>query len=236
LNPALNDMITQDSNNDGYLDLSFMLTFDPFDQTHLGGGALRVDEGLCLASDQTNCIPDPNATNQVTSTYTSQTSGQCMTYDPAHIGPHPWPNGVNNFPNNVNAPCFSSGETSFTIQLEFDGQAIVIPLQRARVGGTWQGNPATGITSGQLRGFLSQAQADSINFAIASPIGAVTVVLGTDLMPDRGSANGCNSRTHCKGPDGRDLIQPGASPSTTNCGWWFYLNYTGIWAANATGF
>jgi hypothetical protein len=236
LNPALHTLITEDGNDDGYIDLSFMLTFDPLSQGHLAGGELRVDEGLCNVDDPTTCVPDPSAANQVVTTYTSQTSGQCLTYDPAHIGPHPWPNGVNNFPNVVHAPCFVSASTTFTILLEFDGAAIVMPLEDTRIAGTWQGDPATTIVSGQMQGFLSQAAADNITFGIASPIGTITVNVGQDLLPDRGTANGCNSRSHCKGPDGRDLRTPGAAPSTTNCGWWFYFNYSGAWAPNASGF
>jgi hypothetical protein len=266
LNPALNELVTQDGDGDGYLDLSFMLVFDPHTQVNGGGGNMTATEGLCLESDQTNCVPDPDAQNTTTTTYTSQTTGTCLapiagttrsstsTYSPADYIT----------PNSPTAPCFVSGNTTFTLTLEFElsGQTemIQVAMQQSQIAGRWAGDPATSISNGLLRGFLRMQDADQQSLTIDVPnVGLVNINLGRDLLPDNGNAHGCaiartfptggtgGSNTHAVGRhldrfcdinpgDWRDLLNPGSGASYQNCGWWFYINYTGIWAANASGF
>jgi hypothetical protein len=267
LNPALNDLVTLDGDADGYLDLSFMLVFQPHVQTAGGGGTMTATEGLCLEADQTNCVPDPDAANTTNSTYTSQTTGTCLapvtgtlrsstsTFSPA---------GYIN-PNTPTGACFVSAPTTFTLSLEFSlgdtTELLTVNMQQAQIGGQWVGNPATAISNGLLRGFLRMQDADQQNLNIdVDLVGLVNINLGRDLLPDSGNAHGCGgvarsfptggtggSNAHALGNhlqsgcgtnpgDWRDLLNPGGGANYQNCGWWFYINYTGIWAANATGF
>jgi hypothetical protein len=269
LNPALSGLVTTDGNGDGYLDLSFMLVFEPHNQANGGGGNITVTEGLCLASDQTNCEPDPDSLNTDTTTYASQTSGTCLGPIPGTLGP--WATGAPNGtwqtpqpiipPNQPSGACFVSAATTFSINLEFelDGQieSLSVPLLDARIAGQWVNDPATSISNGLVRGFLTMQEADQQHLTLTvAVIGAINVNLGRDLLPDNAAstgsaagAHGCGNVTrafptggtagrnaHCKGGDTRDLRNSGSGASYQNCGWWFYINYTGIWASNASGF
>jgi hypothetical protein len=260
LNPALNALVTEDGNGDGYLDLSFMIVSDPHVQTHQGRGTGTVTEGLCLAADQTDCIPDPAAVNTVTTDYTSLTSGTCLTALPGTTGPVL----AQVAPNTVTAPCFVSDSTVFTISLEFDGQTFAIPLSDVRLAGRWVGDPATAISNGLLRGFLPMETADQLNITLnISLVGDVVINLGKHILPDHtgggAGAHGCGNVNRTHGPafgtnahvyetnptstscpssagDARDLLNTGGAATYTNCGWYFHINWTGIWAENATGF
>jgi hypothetical protein len=254
LNPALNDLITLDSDADGYIDLSFMLVYDPLDQTDGGGGLLTVTEGLCDVTDPTTCVPDPAASNTETTSYSTQAAGTCMSPITGTLGPRPYPDGITVEPNSPSGSCFVSDPTQFTITLEFelDGsvETVSIPMQQAQLAGEWGGDPATSITNGLLRGFLTMQEGDQQNFTFnIDLIGDVNFNLGRDLLPDGGNAHGCGgvartfptggtsgSNAHCAGGDSRDLRDGGSGASYTNCGWWFYINYTGAWASNASGF
>jgi hypothetical protein len=168
-------------------------------------------------------------------------------------------------PNTVSGACFVSGPTVFALTLEFElgGQTelIQISMQQSQIAGQWVGNPATSISNGLLRGFLRMQDADQQSLTInVDLVGNVNINLGRDLLPDSGSAHGCGgvarsfpaggtggSNAHALGThlqngcgtnpgDWRDLLNTGSGASYQNCGWWFYINYTGIWAANASGF
>jgi hypothetical protein len=273
INPAFNDLVTTDGNDDGYLDLSFMLVFEPHNQANGGGGDITATEGLCLETDQTNCVPDPDATNTSTTTYTSQTSGTCLGPIAGTLGP--WAQGAPNGhwtvwqpiipPNEPSGACFVSAATTFTIRLDFglhgeafgsDVDSLQVPLIDARIAGEWAIDPATSISNGLVRGFLTMQEADQQHLTLTVDLlGAVNLNLGRDLLPDNSAsvsssgAHGCGwvarsfptggtagRNTHCKGGDTRDLHEPGSPASYTNCGWWFYFNFTGTFVENAEGF
>ena len=83
-------------------------------------------------------------------------------------------------------------------------------LQDVQVGATYSGNPATGMSNGVLRGFISETDANNVVLPADMPI------IGGDplsvLLP--GGA-GC-----CAGHDARDYGLDG-----TTLGWWFYFNF-----------
>jgi hypothetical protein len=257
INPAINDLVTADGTGDGFLDLSFMLAFDGG-----GSGALVVTEGLCDAADPTSCAPDPGAQNVVSTTYASQASGTCLEATAGAVGPL-----TEVAPNAPAGSCFVSAPSTLVLPLVVgagDGETVEqidVPLQGAQVAGQWQGDPATGITNGLLKGFLSMQDADQIDFDVEIDlVGTVNINLGRDLLPDNGNAHGCGAisrtfpaggtdgsnehalgehlETSCAGDpgDSRDLFDPAAPASYTNCGWWFHVNWSGHWASNASGF
>jgi hypothetical protein len=254
LNPALDDLISQDGTGDGYIDLSFVLVYELLDQTDGGGGLLTVTEGLCDEADPTTCVPDPDASNTETTTYSSQTSGECLSAIPGTLGPRPYPDGITIEPNDPSGDCFVSDAMQVTISVAFEmggtAEQVNIPMQEAQVAGEWQGDPATSITNGLLRGFLSMQDADQENITLdIEMVGEVNINLGRDLLPDDGTAHACHevsrafppeettgSNEHCEGGDARDLQNPDGGASYTNCGWWFYINWTGDWITNASGF
>ncbi|MFW6051398.1 MAG: hypothetical protein ACODAU_09500, partial [Myxococcota bacterium] len=243
INPELNNLISNDDDGDGYLDLSFMLAFDPLDQTDAGGGMLTVTEGLC--TDPTTCEPDPDSTNTSTSSYTTQASGTCLDAI----------SGTTDFtPNSVTGSCFVSDPTTFTLSLDFDlmgeTHTINVVLEEAQVAGEWVDDPATDIATGLIRGFLPMQTADQEDLTVnVDLVGDVNMNLGRDLIPDGGGNHGCDgvsrsfpsggsdgANAHCEGGDMRDLRDSGSGASYTNCGWWFYIDYTAEWVENATGF
>jgi hypothetical protein len=212
INQLLQDSIQCDgdcastADNDGFLDLSFVLRFRPFVQTDGFVGVLDVRDADCTAPlATTSCAPAANGLVQ-TGTYTNAATGTCLapvsgttgstnptrTYSPA-IG-------------SATGPCFSSGPV--TLSVAFDG--ITIPLQDARVGASYVGNPATSMSNGLLRGFLSEADADSILLPAS-----IQVVGGQPLsVLLRGGTNNCSPGSDKDvGPDGATI------------GWWFYFNF-----------
>jgi hypothetical protein len=223
-----------------------------------------VTEGLCNADDPTTCVPDPDASNTSSTTYTSQTSGTCLGPITGTLGSTAGAFAGAIAPNSPSGTCFVSMPTTFTLSLEFELSGTVeqlnVDLQSAQIAGQWSGDPATAITTGLLRGFLRMQDADQQNLTInVDNVGDVNINLGRDILPDGGNAHGCGgvartfpggitagNNTHQTGVhrqascsnagDARDLFNPGAGASYQNCGWWFYVNYTGVWASNASGF
>jgi hypothetical protein len=262
INPAIDRGISEDNSGDGFLDLAFLLVFDAHDQQDAGGGALALSTGACDASGPTTCSAGGAPTALANGTYINHGQEDCLGVIPGTLGPL-----AQVAPEAPSGPCFVSEPMSFELILDLDlgGDArepLVLLLQGAQVAGQWEGDPATGIAKGLLRGFLSMQAADlhSLTFTVDDPgFEQITVNLGRDLLPDGGNAHGCagvsrafpdgltaGSNVHRVGQnalatcsdagDSRDLLNPDAGPSYDNCGWWFYFNFTGTWVENATGF
>jgi hypothetical protein len=251
LNPDLEAWITEDNRGDCFLDLSYLLAFEPEVQVDGGGGALAVTEGLCSPADPDRCREDPEAVANGVTSYTSRASGECLSAIPDTLGPRPYPDGITIEPHSPSGNCFVSDATELTIRLPFPlhedfalwyepQREFHVPLQEVRMAGVWQGDEATGVSQGLLRGFVTMRDADQAHVdATLEFIGAFSFNLGRDLLPDGGDAHGCGSvdrtfpggdttgqNTHCAGGDARDLLDPDAPASYDNCGWWLYLNWT----------
>ncbi len=191
---------TSDTNPaDGFLDSSDLLLFRPLAQD---GSPQRVESqaGQCTAPVAgTQCAPLPGSTT-APFYYAAFTTGTCLAALPGTIGSPPYSPAIAN----VAAPCFVTAQRTII----FENGGATIPLIGARIAGTWQGAPATGISSGLLRGFLRQSDADQIT--IPNPTGGPPIVLSS-LLP--GGTGNCSTR------DDRDIVN--GEP-----GWWFYFNYS----------
>jgi|CXWL01.1.fsa_nt_gi hypothetical protein len=191
--------ITTDGNGDTYLDASYLLEFRPFDALAVG---LRLDvaNGLCTAPVAgTSCAPDP-ASVPTSTVYSGVAVGSCLaplagsTYGP--YSPDPAAPA---------APCFVSTGRNLT----FTSGGLPLPLVDFQVAAVLVGNPVTGMTTGLMRGFLSEASAATVLLPASLPLVGgqpLTVVLP-------GGAGSCASH------DDRDTYH-GVS------GWWFYFDFT----------
>lgn len=214
VNALITQAVNQDQDDppDGYLDLSVLLVFRPLQQA-MPAGTVDLQFGAdCTApAAGTSCTPG-DATIQPVS-YTNQSSGTCLGPLAGTTG------GYAPAVPSSNAPCFGSAEINIT----FDISGIEIPLQGGRFGATYVGNPATSLSSGLIRGFLSETAAEN-------------VILPADLPPPFG---GAQLSTMLPGGTGNCKTVPPRGPCTTLCrddrdtgpggevGWYFYLGYTG---------
>lgn len=200
VNDEIQAGIEQDRDDppDGLLDLSAVIVFRPLDQTSASNG-MQIYFAECTAPlASTSCTPGTAA--PVVATAANMQSGTCLTpvagTTTAMYSPDPaMPAG----------PCFVSDGQSVTI----DVAGIPIMLRDARVAATYSGNPATGMTSGLMIGFLTEADADAATLPADLPlIGGMPFSL---VLP--GGTGNC--------ADHSDLDDNNGTP-----GWWFYLDFT----------
>lgn len=213
--------------DDGLLDVSFVLLFDPLDQANGGTGSVTVLEADCTAPmSSTTCSPSAGGLSQ-SGTYSTDTANTCLDvlpnttrpYSPAITTPAP--------------ACFATDSISLTI--DFSG--ISIPLEAVEAGATYVGNPATDLSNGLLRGFLSEAAADAI--VIPDTIAVVGGRPLSSLLPGGdppASGTACNGNADCM--NGERCVSGACSyencaghsdldvgPDGTTPGWWFYFNF-----------
>ncbi len=198
LNGSLAEAITTDGDGDGFLDLSLLHLFRPFDTL---AEDLRFDQagGLCTAPiDGTVCDQDPVATPQVGS-YDGLADGTCLApldgttsgYSPAIVEPA--------------APCFVTAPQTVVLDLE----GLTVPLTDTQLAASWVGDPVTHLGDGLMRGFLSEEDADNLLLPPELPVVGGQPL--SSLLP-----GGTGS---CAAGDDRDVHQG-------TVGWWFYLNDT----------
>jgi len=199
-NSQLATAITADGDSDGFLDLSLMLLGRPFSPTAVD---VRMDtaSGQCAApSPPTTCARDAADIPQ-THNYNSQASGLCLDvvpgttsgYSPAVTAPA--------------AACFVTDARSLGLATS----GIGLPLLAVQAAATFQGNPATSMSPGLLRGFLTEAAANAILLPANIPI--VGGQPFSILLP--------GGQGSCANHDGRDTFE-------TQSGWWFYFNYEAV--------
>jgi hypothetical protein len=207
-NGQIESAITGDSEPDGFLDSSFLLEFRPFDAA---ANDLRLDigSGLCTAPMAgTSCAPDPGGLPQ-TAAYEGVAAGPCLAaIAGTTYGPYA-PEVAS-----VAAPCFVSTPR----RIVFDLNGVSLPLTDLQVAADWTAVPVTGLATGLMRGFLSEAEAATVLLPATLPIvGGQPISV---LLP--GGANNCAAH------DDRDTWN-GAS------GWWFYLDFPAdavVWTGN----
>ncbi|HEU5055256.1 MAG TPA: hypothetical protein VFU21_01970, partial [Kofleriaceae bacterium] len=185
-------------NPDGLLDLSGLAVFRPLDQS-----ADDVTMDVLLGADCTAPIESTSCTkgdaSEIRATGSNHADTPCDVvladttngdYDPA-VAPAP-------------APC--SAVDAAAGVLEFG------PFQLSEVAGaaTYDGDPATRLTNGVLRGFLSEAHADATTVD-APLVGEVPL---SSLLP--------GGTDNCAEHDDRDEDSGGAA------GWYVYLSFTAV--------
>ena len=199
LNTSQQSALQDDSDQDGFLDASFVLRLLPLDQSD---GAMEESDlafgpscyapatsGICIAGGSTTFV----------TTYISQTSGTCLA---PIAGTTRATYGALNSPG---APCFATAATTVNVSLS----GIPLALHDTRVAATYSATPATNLTSGLLFGFVTQADADATILSASLP-----VIGGKPLSAVlAGGTNAC----------------PAFSDMDTNnavAGWWFYFDFT----------
>lgn len=198
INGELEKNLTTDENEDGYLDISPVNLFDPFDQTASTMPA-QVDLGArCVAPPQpVACAP---GSTPIATTVTNASAGSCLdvlagtttaSYTPEVTIP--------------TAPCFVSDEADLTLSLA----GIPMTLRGASVAATFVGDPPTAEANGLIRGFISEADAD------ATIIPASYALVGGKPLSKLFPGGKDNPSSH----DDRD-VREGVT------GWWVYLNFT----------
>jgi hypothetical protein len=195
INTRMQEAVTGDTDMDGYLDLSYVLDFQPLDQS-AQDNLLRVGNAACTApAASSRCLPvaagaDTIATLSDSSTCLATIAGTVRGYTPAITLP--------------TAPCFASASGTFMIDLA----GIPVVFTDAQVAATFDANPAHQLKNGLLRGFLPEADA---NATIVPD--SYAVIGGKSLSALlRGGTGSCAS--------GSDLDTNGDT-----AGWWFYFNF-----------
>jgi hypothetical protein len=130
-------------------------------------------------------------------TYTNGDSGNCLGTIPGTTGGYT--PGIT-LPRPV---CFSTAPFVFTLNIG----GIQIPLTDVEVGATYVGSPAAQLSDGLMRGFISEADADSTILPADLPL------IGGDPLSS-------------VLPGGSGSCQGGTLDSNNGVpGWWFYLNF-----------
>ncbi|MGE3163427.1 MAG: hypothetical protein AB7O52_00825 [Planctomycetota bacterium] len=201
LNGLINDTFTQDQDMDGSLDLSYLLIFRPLDQAGAMGNLDFVLAADCTApAAGTTCDLDAFSTS-VALTYTNPGAGSCL-----GLLPGTTTGSFTPAPSVPSTPCFVTDPA--TISLDLGG--ILVTLQEGQIAGSYVGNPATSITNGLGRGFVSEASANAITIPATIPlVGGMPL---SALLP--GGMGNCSSI------DARDM-----GPTGT-LGWWVYFNFS----------
>ncbi len=208
VNPQFQASIQNDGDADGLLDLSFVMAFRPLDQVNGATHPADLYEADCTApAASTSCAPTTGG-SVTRYTYTSATSGTCLSpvtgttrasYTPAIGTP--------------GAPCWSTDAQDLTLVIS----GIAITLRDAQLGATYVGAPATLMSNGLLRGFLTVADAEATVLPSTLPIVGgsrlAEVLRGYPGNPGLGIA------ANCSGSSDMD------THPTHGAGWWMYLNF-----------
>jgi len=196
INETLHNAVTTDTDGDGFLDLSFLAIFRPQDQSVPHTGVMDIADADCTAPMGTTVCDVVSATALYPTTFTNQNAGTCLDaipnngYTPAIQTPGP--------------VCFYS--TSILLTVSMGG--IQIPLEDVQIGATYNGNPASDMVNGLMRGFISETDADAIILPAT-----IDVVGGLPLSSLMKGGSGC-----CQSGDDR-------AQHNGEWGWWFYFNF-----------
>jgi cysteine-rich repeat protein len=197
VNGQIQTQIQTDGNADGFLDLSPTLVFRPFSQTaatmpvelHFATCTAPMSSTTCTATSG-GMVVMGTATNQTTGTCLAPLPGTTRPYTPAIATP--------------TAPCFVSNAVTLTINIG----GIPITLHDAQVAARYVGNPATSLSNGLLRGFISEADANATIIPASFPL-----VGGKPLSSLLAGGSGACPSFSDKDTDNGVV------------GWWFYLNF-----------
>jgi len=199
VNSALADSIVSDDDSDGYLDLSVMLLFRPFDPNAVGE-IVDARNGACTYPDSgTSCHVSTSGT-EVRGYYDGLPNGPCLEVNPGDTSSYSPPI------TQPTAPCFKTAPQSLYFTVFGDQE---LPLQDAQISATIVGAAPDDLTKGLIVGFLREVDANNIFLPPSYPIvGGQSISV---LLP--GGAGNCAVWT--------DKDMNGQDP-----GWWFFLNFT----------
>ena len=217
VNPTLQDSIQLDGDDpsDGLLDLSLVNSFAPLVQTAGSMTAADLTFPDCTAPMSTTTCTLPAGSTHASATAVNQGSaavclapvaGTTAGYSPAIVSPTAPGGGT----------CYAANAGTVTIQLG----GIPITLEDAQIAGEWFGSPATEIRDGMIRGFISEANANTT--IIPEGTTGIATIDGEPLSSLlRGGTGTC--QTNPPGPSDKDTLE-----GTVTLGWYFYLNFTAV--------
>jgi len=199
VNGELAARISSDDDGDGYLDLSLMLLFRPFDANAVTE-IVDARNGSCVTpAGATSCHVNTSGPS-VRAYYDGFPAGSCLEIIGGTIRPYT-PTITE-----PTAPCFKTEPQGlfFTVFGDQD-----LPLQDAQISAKIVGTGPDSLIEGLIVGFLKEDDADSILIPVSYPvIGGQPISL---LLP--GGTGNCAAHTDMDFYDGSD-------------GWWFYINFT----------
>jgi hypothetical protein len=200
LNPLLEEFVTTDVTGNGLYEISLLLSFPSFDPA-ADGGVVDVLPALCQVADD-SCTPRPGAVPERVA-YVNRSSDSCLgildgttsNYDPPI--------------QSTTAPCFVTDE----LDLVFSLGDVVLPFRNLRIAARYEMTEPATLTQGVMRGFLSEAEAETI--VVPPDLG---MGIGVNTLAELFPGNpGCCATTEL-GLDDRDLLNGVA-------GWWTYYNF-----------
>lgn len=197
VNGEIQNSIQNDGNSDGYLDRSTVVEFLPLDQS-LATNLFDSGSANCTAPlASTSCSQITSSAIAGDATLSPNTT--CLAAIAGTLRPYALAL------TSSTAPCFAS--PIGTVVLDLGG--IPAQLTGAQIAATFVANPATSLTNGVLRGFISETDANNTIIPAGFPlVGGMPL---SSLLPG-GSGN-------CASHSDKD-IKDGVT------GWWLYLNFT----------
>jgi len=197
INGQINSQLQGDANGDGNYDMSPVFVFRPLAPDK---PTTSVDflYGKCSVGSSSACISAGAAVQKFVAS--NHLTGTCV--------------GVLNgtltdaYSPDVDVPtnnCFATSSQTLTITI----QGARITLHDATIGAVYQNDPATGLSTGLIRGFVTEEHAEST----IVPLPILGDMPLAKLLP--GGKDNCASGKSDKdtGPDGKS-------------GWYFYLNFS----------
>lgn len=198
LNANLQAAIQNDTDPaDGFLDLSYILEFQPLDQS-LATNTLAFGTTQCTAPlVSTTCSLAMTATSS--DALLSEAQVCLVPIDSTVFGYVP-------VVTSASAPCFVAGAGAGIVSFNLAG--VPIMLRDTQIAATFHNDPPAGLVNGLVRGFLTEADANATIIPLSlAVIGGKAV---SSLFP---GGNG-----NCSAHDDKDS-NDGVS------GWWVYLNF-----------
>ncbi|MCR9166432.1 MAG: hypothetical protein ACE37F_34990 [Nannocystaceae bacterium] len=145
---ALTTSLTTDEDEDGDLDLGFVLQFRPLDQSDGASEGFGFANASCTAPEETSTCDVLMDTVVSEGTYSSS-ADECYAADPANVSSADVPPTA--------GPCFISEYPTLTIQAGL----FELPLQDVRIAASYVGEPAGNLINGNLEGFVTIEVAES---------------------------------------------------------------------------
>ncbi len=164
INESINEGLTTDDPDrpDGLLDLGFVLSFDPLDQSDGAGGDFSLANAQCLSPVAATSCDLLAGTQSYPTTYTATAEGECYAAAAENLTDYDDPPAS---PTPTTGPCFVTAPTDVSIV----AGAVELPLSNALVAAQFVGDPAGNIVEGNLEGFISRSDAEATE--VSTPLG-----------------------------------------------------------------
>ena len=195
INAMLQAGIEADGDDDGYLDQSYVIEFSPLDQS-APTNPMAFGHAMCTA---------PLGASICTALVSAELAPAALDLEPTCLEPlagtvRPYSPVVVASP----SPCFVSSEGTLTLDLA----GIPLTLVDAQISATFADAPATSLTNGLIRGFISETQADNTIVPVS-----IAVIGGQPLSALLPGGDG-----NCAAASDKDL-------NGDEVGWWLYFNF-----------